>query len=181
MNQPSDSSIIEAVAADAAKGFPLLVKRFKEPLYWHLRRMLVSHQDAEDALQETFIKIYRSVDLLPEVSSLTAWVYRIATNEALRLIGKRNPPAESLSDADVSDHAPLYADEFFDYSDLEGVRLQKAIDSLPQKQKLVFSLRYYDELPYEEIARIADTSVTAAKVSYHIAKNKVIKHFEDNG
>ena len=115
-----------------------------------------------------------------EVASLTAWLYRIATNEALRLIGKRPPVAESLSDPETSASATVYADEYFDYSDLEGVRLQRAMDKLPQKQKLVFSLRYYDELPYEEIAKIADTSVTAAKVSYHIARNKVIKLLDND-
>lgn len=180
MNRLSDSFIIKAVADDVAHGFSLLVKRFKEPLYWHVRRIVGDHNDAEDVLQETFVKLYRSVEVLPEVNSLTAWIYRIATNEALRLVGRRAPAAESLSEPSASAQAALYADDYFDYSDLEAVRLQKAMDALPQKQKLVFTLRYYDELPYEEIARIADTSVTAAKVSYHIAKNKVIKHLGEN-
>lgn len=176
MNQLSDSFIIQTVAEDVAKGFSLLVKRFKEPLYWHVRRIVEDHQDAEDALQETFIKLYRSAEMLPKVLSLTAWVYRIATNEALRLVGRRAPAAESLSEPSASAVSALFADEYIDYSDIEAVKLKQAMDSLPQKQKLVFSLRYYDDLPYEEIARIADTSVTAAKVSYHIARNKVIKH-----
>ena len=160
---------------DMQEGFRMLVARYKQPLYWHIRRMVVSHSDAEDALQEAFIRIFRAFDRKGEVSSLRAWIFRIATNEALRLIEKRREnsiPIEKVFDTK--------ADSYIDYSDLEAIKLQKAILALPPKQQLVFNLRYYDEMDYEEIAQIADTTAASAKASYHVAKEKIIKFMTNN-
>lgn len=155
---------------DMQEGFRMLVARYKQPLYWHIRRMVVSHSDAEDALQEAFIRIFRAFDRKGEVSSLRAWIFRIATNEALRLIEKRREnsiPIEKVFDTK--------ADSYIDYSDLEAIKLQKAILALPPKQQLVFNLRYYDEMDYDEIAQIAETTPTSAKASYYVAKEKIVK------
>ena len=150
----NDKDIILAMREDAEKGFRLLMATYKEPLYWHIRRLVVSHDDAQDAAQETLIRIFRSFGQYSEENSLRAWLFRIATNEALRLIERRREdsmPIEKVFD--------IQADSYINYSDLEAVRLQKAILTLPPKQQLAFNLRYYDEMDYEEIAQIADTTL----------------------
>ena len=160
---------------DAERGFRLLMQRYKEPLYWHIRRLVVSHDDAQDAAQEAFIRIFRSFSQYNEQNSLRAWLFRIATNEALRLIERRR--AETMS---IEQFFDIQADSYINYSDLEAVRLQKAILSLPPKQQLAFNLRYYDEMDYDEIAKIADTTATSVKASYHVAKEKIINYLKQN-
>lgn len=157
--------------ADLRKGFGLLLQAYQERLYWHLRRLLASHDDASDALQETFIRIFRNFDSFSgEPSSFTPWLFRIATNEAMRLIERRPEPTVALDEA--GEH-PM-ADEYVDYSDLEAVKLQAAILKLPPRQRAVFSMRYYDEMSYQEIAEATESSVSAVKVNYHIAKEKIV-------
>ena len=171
----NDNDIIQAMRENAQQGFRLLIQSYKEPLYWHIRRLVVSHDDAQDAAQEAFIRIFRSFSQYHEDKSLRAWVFRIATNEALRLIERRREdtmPIEKVFD--------VQADSYINYNDLEAVRLQKAILSLPHKQQLAFNLRYYDEMDYEEIAQIADTTATSVKASYHVAKEKIIKYMTYN-
>ena len=171
----NDKDIVQAMQKDAERGFRLLMKSYKEPLYWHIRRLVVSHDDAQDASQEAFIRIFRSFGQYNEQNSLRAWLFRIATNEALRLIERRHEdtmPIEQIFD--------VQADSYINYSDLEAVRLQKAILSLPPKQQLAFNLRYYDEMDYDEIAQIADTTAASVKASYHVAKEKIIKYMTNN-
>ena len=171
----NDNDIIRTMREDAERGFRLLMQSYKEPLYWHIRRLVVSHDDAQDAAQEAFIRIFHSFRQYNEQNSLRAWIFRIATNEALRLIERRHEdtmPIDSVFDAQ--------ADSYINYSDLEAVRLQKAILSLPHKQQLAFNLRYYDEMDYEEIAQIADTTAASVKASYHVAKEKIIKFMTSN-
>ena len=171
----NDKDIILAMREDAEKGFRLLMATYKEPLYWHIRRLVVSHDDAQDAAQETLIRIFRSFGQYSEENSLRAWLFRIATNEALRLIERRREdsmPIEKVFD--------IQADSYINYGDIEAVRLQKAILSLPPKQQLAFNLRYYDEMDYEEIAQIADTTASSVKASYHVAKEKIIKFMTSN-
>ena len=171
----NDKDIVQAMQKDAERGFRLLMKSYKEPLYWHIRRLVVSHDDAQDASQEAFIRIFRSFGQYNEQNSLRAWLFRIATNEALRLIERRHEdtmPIEKVFD--------IQADSYINYSDLEAVRLQKAILTLPPKQQLAFNLRYYDEMDYEEIAQIADTTASSVKASYHVAKEKIIKFMTSN-
>ena len=171
----NDKDIIYAMQEDAERGFRLLMQRYKEPLYWHIRRLVVSHDDAQDAAQEAFIRIFRSFSQYNEQNSLRAWLFRIATNEALRLIERRR--VETMSIEQIFD---IQADSYINYSDLEAVRLQKAILSLPPKQQLAFNLRYYDEMDYDEIAKIADTTATSVKASYHVAKEKIINYLKQN-
>ena len=157
----------------------MLVDAYSQPIYWHIRRLVVNHDDAQDTVQETFIKVFRNINDLKDENSLKSWIYRIATNEALRFLQRNTPESTSIDEAGT-DLFALKADEYTDYSDLEAVKLQQAIATLPEKQKVTFTLRYYDELPYEDIAAITDTSVASAKVNYHIAKNKVINYISDH-
>ena len=171
----NDKDIIRTMREDAEHGFRLLMATYKEPLYWHIRRLVVSHDDAQDAAQETLIRIFRSFGQYSEENSLRAWLFRIATNEALRLIERRREdsmPIEKVFD--------IQADSYINYNDLVAVRLQKAILSLPPKQQLSFNLRYYDEMDYDEIAQIADTTASSVKASYHVAKEKIIKFMTQN-
>ena len=166
-----NKSILKAMRADMHKGFGALLEAYQERIYWHLRRLLGSHDDASDAMQETFIRIYRNFDSFKgDASSFTAWVFKIATNEAMRMIERRPEPSLSLEDAGSQ---PL-ADEYVDYSDLEAIKLQKAILALPPRQRAVFNMRYYDEMSYQEIADATDTSLSAVKVNYHLAKEKIV-------
>jgi RNA polymerase sigma factor (sigma-70 family) len=150
--------------------FNNIVNKYKTRLYWHLRRMLINHDDTDDALQETFIKTWRYLAEFKEQSSLYTWLYRIATNTALTMLENRKKrknvgdPTNELDQVSTSDG--------FDANQLEW-KLQLAINTLPEKQKAVFNLRYYDEMPYEMMSEVLDTSVGALKASYHHAAKKI--------
>ncbi len=174
-----DKDIIRSAREKPEAGFRLLMHKYKQPVYWHIRRLVVAHDDAQDATQEAFIRMYRSFDKLRDDSSLRGWIFRIATNEALRLIGSRHQEQVSL-DEDENTAKSMEADRYVDYSDLEAVKLQKAILSLPTKQQAAFNLRYYDELSYEEIAEAMGSTASAAKVNFHHAKEKIIKYMNSN-
>ncbi len=175
----NDNEIVLQLEKNPEKGFSLLMQRFKEPVYWHIRRIVVSHSDAQDASQETFLRVFRSFNDLRNKESLTAWIYRIATNEAVRLLRIRIADTMSIASSE-GDIMSLRADEYFDYSNIEAVRLQKAINTLPPKQKLAFTLRYYDDLSYNDIAEVMDSTPDNAKMNYHIAKNKIINYMNSN-
>ena len=160
-------------------GIRMVMQKYGEPVYWHARRLLVSHDDAQDAVQETFIKVYRSFHSLKEAKALRSWIYRIATNEALRFIERNKTPrllTESIDDSATD----IAAADYTDYTDLEAVKLQKAILSLPPKQQATFNMRYYDEMEYQQIAEAMETTVSTVKVNYHIAKEKIIKYMNSN-
>ena len=154
--------------------FTQLVRKYQERLYWHVRRMVVAHDDANDIIQNVFIKVWKSLEHFREEANLYTWLYRIATNETLSWMEQQKKRTSiSLSDDDDGSIANrLEAEKGFDANKLEW-RLQQAIQSLPDKQKAVFNLRYYDEMPYEEMATVLDTSVGALKASYHHAVKKV--------
>ena len=175
----TDNDIINAIGKNPEKGFRMLVKKYMQPVYWHIRRLVVAHADAQDASQETFIRVYRSFSSLRDTKAFAAWIYRIATNEALRLLNRYRDDRVSLNDS-VDELDSLIADEYVDYSDLEVVKLQKAILTLPTKQQLAFNLRYYDDLGYDEIAGIIGSTADGVKSSYHIAKDKIIKYMNSN-
>lgn len=171
-----DTDIINAVRRDSQNGFRILMKEKWESVYWHIRRLVIHHVDAQDATQETFIRLFRSFDKFKGESSLKVWIYRIATNEALRLIGKRHNDIISIDDDNVSGVRMIADEEYVNYADVEAVKLQNAILYLPPKQQLAFNMRYYDELEYDEIARIIGSTPSSVKASYHIAKEKIIKY-----
>ena len=160
--------------------FEQVLNTYQQPLYWHIRRMVVSHEDAQDVLQETFIRIYNGLDKLNDEGALKTWVYRIATNESLRLIEQRRRAAlDTLDDNEVLVNS-LMASEHVDYDKEMEVKFQRALLTLSDQQRLVFNLRYYDEMPYEEISALTGSSVDSLKVTYHNAKTKVRSFIEKN-
>lgn len=174
-----DNDIYTSLRRNPESGIRMVMQKYGEPVYWHARRLLVSHDDAQDAVQETFIKVYRSFHSLKEAKALRSWIYRIATNEALRFIERNKTPrllTESIDDSATD----IAAADYTDYTDLEAVKLQKAILSLPPKQQATFNMRYYDEMGYQQIAEAMETTVSTVKVNYHIAKEKIIKYMNSN-
>ncbi len=162
------------------KGFTLIIRKYQERLYWHVRRLVVDHEDANDVLQNMFIKVWKSLDNFREDAQLYTWLYKIATNEALSFLEQqKRKSAISLSDVETGLSNKLQADSQFDGNKLEW-KLQKAILGLPEKQRIVFNLRYYDEMPYEQMSKVLETSEGALKASYHHAVKKV-EEFMKNG
>ncbi len=159
-------------------GIRLLMDKYKAAVYWHIRRLVVSHDDAQDAAQEAFVRAYRSFDQLKDGNTLRGWLFRIATNEALRIIERRR--ATLSLDDDESRSEQILAGEYVDYTDLEGVKLQRAILSLPEKQQIAFNLRYYDELSFAEIAETTHSTEGAVKANFHIAKTKIVNYMNTN-
>jgi RNA polymerase sigma-70 factor, ECF subfamily len=177
----SDEKILELLGATHTyeRGFRLLMAEYKERLYWHVRRIVLVHSDADDVLQNTFIKIYKGIAQFEGKSKLYTWLYRIATNEAISFLqNKQRHATASLDDSANTLSMRLTADAWFEGDDIQ-VKLQKAIAQLPDKQKLVFNLRYYDEMPYEEMATMLGTSVGALKASYHHAAKKIEAAFKE--
>ena len=153
--------------------FTAIIKKYQEKLYWHIRRMVVDHEDANDVLQNMFIKVWKNLDNFREDSQLYTWLYRIATNESLTFIEQQKKRSSvSLSGEEGSLTNKLHADKDFDGNKLEW-KLQLAIQQLPEKQKAVFNLRYFEEMPYEEMSRVLETSEGALKASYHHAVKKI--------
>lgn len=177
--QIDDNDIYTSMRRNPESGIRMVMQKYGEPVYWHARRLLVSHDDAQDAVQETFIKVFRSFHSLKEAKALRSWIYRIATNEALRFIERKKTPrllTESIDDSATD----IAAADYTDYTDLEAVKLQKAILSLPPKQQATFNMRYYDEMEYQQIAEAMETTVSTVKVNYHLAKEKIIKYMNSN-
>ncbi len=159
--------------------FAEMVKRFSVQIYWHIRRIVVVHADAEDIVQETFLKAYQNFDKLRKQDSARAWLLTIATNESMRFLGRNRPEACPIDDA-TAELLTLHADSYIDYEDSVAVNFQKAMARLPRNQRLAFSLRYYDELNYEEIGKVLDCSANSAKVNYHLAKDRIIKYLNEH-
>ena len=160
-------------AATKEQGFTQLVKKYQEKIYWHIRRMVIDHADADDVLQNTLIKIWKGLDNFREESQLFTWLYRIATNETLSFLAQQQRKAtQSLDEMSDSLANKVKADLDFNPNQLEW-RLQLAIQELPEKQRLVFHLRYYDAMPYEEMSKVLETSEGALKASYHHAAKKI--------
>lgn len=152
---------------------------YQSRLYWHIRRIIVDGDLAQDTLQETFIKAYQNFHQFKNDSQLYTWLYRIATNEALQQINKLKKMQKT--DEDPEYHMQnLVADNVGKDAEEIQILLQKAIQSLPEKQKLVFMMRYYDDLPYEEISKIVDMSVGTLKTNYHYAKQKIEDYIKEN-
>ncbi len=174
-NKSSDDNISELLKSDLNKGFRLVVEKYSSRLYWHIRRLVILHEDADDALQNTFINAWRSIENFRSESSLYTWLYTIATNEALSLINKRKRNAAvSFDDLDDFFITSQEASSWFD-GDKAQKTLHNAILQLPEKQRIVFNLKYFDEMPYAEMSKILNTSEGALKASYHHAVKKIEK------
>ncbi len=160
--------------------FNLIVKKYQEKLYWHIRKILISHDDTDDTLQNTFIRVFEALPKFREDSSLYTWLYRIATNEALTYLKKRKTRNFlSMNDMDSTLEKTLESDPYTDGDHIQ-MKLQKAILRLPEKQRLVFNLKYFEEMKYEEMSEILDTSVGALKASYHHAVKKIEQFFNND-
>lgn len=161
------------------KGLRAMMDAYQSRLYWHIRRLVVDHDLAQDVLQDTFIKAYQNFHQFKQDSQLYTWLYRIATNEALQQLNKIKRMQKTDGDAEthlqnlVADSAGRGADEI-------TILLQKAIHTLPEKQRLVFTMRYYDDLPYEEMSKSLDMSVGTLKTNYHYAKQKIEDYIKEN-
>ncbi len=159
--------------ASREKAYTAIIRKYQERLYWHVRRMLVDHDDSNDVLQNVFIRVWNGLDNFREDARLYTWLYRIATNECLSFIEQKKKRASvPLSDVEEGLSNQVRADKDFDANKIEW-KLQLAIQKLPEKQRVVFNLRYYDEMPYEEMSRVLETSEGALKASYHHAVKKV--------
>jgi RNA polymerase sigma-70 factor (ECF subfamily) len=170
-----DSDIIQLLKNDVNKGFKLVVEKYSSRLYWHIRRLVILHEDADDALQNTLINAWRNIGDFRSESTLYTWLYAIATNESLALINKRKKnSAVSLDDIDGFFAGSMKGSTWFD-GDEAQVKLQNAILKLPEKQRVVFNLKYFDEMTYEDMSKVLRTSEGALKASYHHAVKKIEK------
>ena len=159
------------------QAFTTIVREYQEPLYWQIRRIVLYHDDANDVLQNTFIKAWSAIDSFRGESKLVTWLFRIATNEALNFLEKESNKIR-ISETENNVVSQLQSDPYFDGDELE-LKFQEVISKLPKKQQLVFNMKYFQELKYEEISHILGTSVGALKTSYHIAVQKIINFFEN--
>lgn len=161
------------------QAFTELVRLTKQSLYWHIRKIVLVHEDANDVLQNTYVKVWRSLSQFKGNSRFYTWIYRIATNEALTMLANRRMQSVSLSEEfeDIMIQR-MQADAYYD-GDAMQLKLEKAIMTLPEKQRLVFNMRYFDEKPYAEISAITGTSEGALKASYHIAAEKIERYIKE--
>ena len=148
-------------------------------LYWQIRRMVYNHDDANDILQNTFLKAWSNIDNFRGTAKLSTWLYKIAINESITFINKERARNEASIDDDSFLLNNIESDQYFDCDEAQ-IKLQRAINSLPEKQRLVFNMRYYDEMKYEDMSEILGTSVGALKASYHHALKKIETFFEEN-
>ncbi|RKR13489.1 RNA polymerase sigma-70 factor (ECF subfamily) [Maribacter vaceletii] len=162
------------------RAFETLVNTYKERLYWHIRGIVLNHDDADDVLQNTFIKVYRNITNFKGESKLYSWMYRIATNESLSFL-KSKSKKMGVSNVELQETLlnNLESDVYFEGNEIQ-LKLQKAIATLPEKQKLVFNMKYFQEMKYEEISEILETSVGALKASYHLASKKIETYIKEN-
>ncbi len=150
-----------------------LIKKYQEKLYWHIRKIVIDHDDTDDVLQNTFIKAWKGMENFKEESKLFTWLYRIATNESISFLRqKKRSNLTSINPIEYHLSKTLESDSFFQGDEIQ-LKLQKAILTLPEKQRIVFNMRYYDETPYDTMAEILETSAGALKASYHHAAKKV--------
>lgn len=182
MQEIKDAKILEMLAKDSVfeKGFELLVQKYQERLYWHIRKMVHFHEDADDIIQNTFIKVFKNIKGFKGQSKLYTWMYRIATNESINHLNKHKN--KFLKEEDINGTSAenlLKADPYFD-GDKAQTLLVLAINQLPAKQKAVFNMRYFEDMSYKEISEILETSTGALKASFHHAMKKVESFLKEN-
>ena len=161
------------------KAFNTLVHEYQEVLYWQIRRLVISHDDADDVLQNTFLKAWLALDDFRGESKISSWLFRIAINESLGFLEKKKRSIDIASDANDYLSNQLLSDPYFDGDETQALLLQ-AIDLLPNKQKAVFNMKYYQEMKYEDLSQILGTSIGALKASYHHAVKKITDFFQQN-
>lgn len=177
MSKKDTNKTSENISDNLKKSFSDIVSQYSEPLYWKIRHIVLNHDDANDILQNVFIKAWKNIDDFQNRAKISTWLYRIAINESLDFIRKQKSTAVIESDADNNIANRLIADEYFD-GDKTVAMLQQAIATLPEVQRVVFTLRYYDEMKYSEMSKILNTTEGALKASYHIAVKKITEYFK---
>ena len=170
-----DAIILEQFLDEKTRSnaFKLLLEKYQQKIYWHVRRLVIDHDDADDLVQDTFIKVWKNLDKFRSDAQLYTWIYRIATNECITFLNRKKMRGDTSLDevsSDLMDN--LKSSEYFDGDKLQR-KLQSAILTLPEKQRIIFNMKYFDDLKYDEIAEITGTSVGALKASYHIASKKI--------
>lgn len=180
-NTYNEEEIIEQLhdPKSCQAAFGKVIEQYSQGLYWQIRRMVFNHDDANDILQNTFLKAWSNIDNFRGNAKLSTWLYKIAINESITFINKERARNEASIDDDSFLLNNIESDQYFD-GDEAQVKLQRAINSLPEKQRLVFNMRYYDEMKYEDMSEILGTSVGALKASYHHALKKIEAFFEEN-
>lgn len=169
-----------AVPETREEAFTLVLKKYQQKIYWHIRRMVIDHDDADDIVQEVFIKVWKNLDGFREDAQLYTWIYRIATNECITFLNKKKQRHQvSLEDENSAYLADTLSDSSHFDANKAQRKLQEAILLLPDKQRLVFNMKYFEDLKYDEISEIVGTSVGALKASYHLAVKKIEQYFKD--
>ncbi|QYA26812.1 RNA polymerase sigma factor [Gramella sp. MT6] len=182
MSQNSEDQLVKRLqnSSTSPEAFRELISLYKERLYWHIRNMVKSHDDTDDILQNTFVKIFRNIKQFKGESKLYSWMYRIATNESITFINNKARRLQITSEElqnQIIDN--LESDVYFEGDEIQ-LKLQKAIATLPDKQQQVFNMKYFEELKYREMAEILETSEGALKASYHIASKKIEEYLKSN-
>jgi len=175
-----DALIIAKFAEEGTReeAFRLLLKKYQQKIYWHVRRMVIDHDDADDVVQDIFVKVWKNLGNFREDSQLYTWLYRIATNECITFLNKKKQKQNvSLDDDTTAYLAETLADGNYFNGDKAQMKLQQALLTLPEKQKLVFNMKYFEDMKYEEISNVLGTSVGALKASYHLAVKKIEAFF----
>jgi RNA polymerase sigma factor (sigma-70 family) len=175
MKQVEDEEILSKFNDESTRnaGFNLLLQKYQQKIYWHIRRLVIDHDDADDLVQETFVKVWKNLQNFRSDSQLYTWIYRIATNESITFLNRKKSKNNiSLDDVNVELSETLASSTYFD-GDKAQRKLQQAILTLPEKQRLIFNMKYFDDMKYDEISEVLGTSVGALKASYHIAVKKI--------
>lgn len=175
MKQVEDEEILEKFSQEKTRNeaFNLLISKYQEKIYWHIRRLVIDHDDADDLVQEVFIKVWKNLEKFRSDSKLYTWIYRIATNESITFLNKKKQRNQTpLDEVSGELSESLVASAYFNGDKIQ-LKLQQALLTLPEKQRLIFNMKYFDDLKYDEISAILGTSVGALKASFHIAVKKI--------
>jgi len=173
--QVDDAEILRKFQDERTRNeaFNLLLKKYQQKLYWHVRRMVIDHDDADDLIQDTFVKVWKNLPGFRSDAQLYTWMYRIATNECITFLNKKKQKNNIPLDDVSYELADTLADSSYFNGDQAQLKLQQAILTLPEKQRLVFNMKYYDDMKYEEMSEVLGTSVGALKASFHLAVKKI--------
>ncbi len=175
MKQVEDSEILLKFSVEKTRNeaFNLLLTKYQQKIYWHIRRLVIDHDDTDDLVQETFVKVWKNLANFRSDSQLYTWIYRIATNESITFLNKKKLKNNiSLDDVSSELAESLTASHYFDGDKIQR-KLQEAILTLPEKQRIIFNMKYFDDMKYDEISEVLGTSVGALKASFHIAVKKI--------
>lgn len=175
----SDKELVNMLSDPMTRreGFSAMVHQYSEQLYWKIRHLVLTHEDTNDVLQNTFLKAWKNLDTFQGKSSMSTWLYRIAINEALDFLRKQKAAGSVSADEDMSIANRLMADEYFDGDETQA-QLQQAVAMLPDVQRTVFTMKYYDDMKYSEMSKILHTTEGALKASYHLAVKKITEYFK---